>query len=166
MKKSMQESIALVIVCGLAFGLAALPTPATESGARGLPSGEDFGEGITLRQVTPLEDVLQHPERHSDRDILIRGRISDVCQKKGCWTILSSDAGHLRVDFKNYGFFIPTSSSGRQAYVEGRVKIARISEKDARHYAGESRSTEPSRIHRAGAQVALTARGVRILDTH
>ncbi len=163
--KTMHGFIAIGL---LVSGLAATPlfvATAEEPAAAHLEAGRDFGEAIRSGKLVALDELVRDPERFAGRDVLIRGRISDVCQKKGCWTILSSEESHVRVDFKDYGFFVPTSSSGKLAYVEGRVKIARVSEGDARHYAGESTSPDGARWHRAGRQVGFTARGVRIVGS-
>ena len=129
-----------------------------------LPAGRDFGAGLTLAVVADLEDVVRDPGRYSEDPILVRGRISDVCQKKGCWTVLSQGKANVRVRFKDYGFFLPTDSSGKQAYVEGVVKLETLSEKRARHYASESQSGSAEAIHGPQREVGFTASGVRLVS--
>jgi hypothetical protein len=80
----------------------------------------------------------------------------------------------IRVRFKNYGFFLPTDSSGRTAYVEGVVKIEMLSEKQARHYASESEASESEAsesnsgeaesIHGPQREVGFVASGVRLVE--
>jgi len=129
----------------------------------GIADGADFGAGLTLRHATPLAEVVERPEAWAAKPVLLHGRISEVCQRKGCWTILQDGDAHVRVRFKDYGFFIPTDSSGSEAYVEGVVKSSMLSQKDARHYAEETRGGDPSAINGPQQEVGFTATGVRIV---
>ncbi len=140
------------------------PSGGSSPSSPSLPAGRDFGAGLTLAVVSDLEEVVREPGRYLDDPILVRGRISDVCQKKGCWTVLSQGEANVRVRFKDYGFFLPSDSSGKQAYVEGVVKLETLSEKSARHYARESQSGNAAAIHGPQREVGFTASGVRLLN--
>lgn len=129
------------------------------------PPGDDFGAGLTLEEVTPLSEVVAHPDRFEGTPVLVRGRISDVCQMKGCWTVITDDTVSVRVRFHDYGFFLPKDSTRRTAIVEGLVNTQVLTEETARHYASESTSpnSEPSQIHGDQRVVGFTATGVRLL---
>jgi hypothetical protein len=158
-----QSSKALATAAALLLLMLGLEVSASDSPAK-LPDGTDFGAGITLSEVAEFGDVISQPEKYAGAPVLIRGRISDVCQRKGCWTVLSQGEDNVRVRFKDYGFFLPTDCSGKQAYVEGVVAIETLSEKTAQHYAAESRSEDPSKISGPQQVVGFTASGVRIVD--
>lgn len=128
-----------------------------------LPAGEDYGAGLALEEVTPLRDVVNHPELHSDRTLLVKGRIRDVCQKKGCWMMLTDGESQMRIRFADYGFFVPKDSSGKDAYVEGRAAVEEITEKVARHYEADASDGDPSKIHGPQRVVSFTATGVRLV---
>ena len=149
------------------LALVLLVAPAIASGADPdrFPPGDDFGAGLTLHEATPLSEVIAHPERFEGDPVLVRGRISDVCQMKGCWTVITDDTVSIRVRFHDYGFFLPKDSARRNAIVEGRVKTEMLTEETARHYASESASkdNDPSEIHGAQRVVGFTATGVRLL---
>ena len=130
-----------------------------------LPAGDDFGDGITLAAMRPLSEVMAEPERYTDAPILVRARISDVCQRKGCWTILREGESTVRVRFMNYGFFLPKEISGREALVEGVVTIRTMSEREARHFAAETRGGKPDEIHGPQREIGFVATGVRVLPT-
>ena len=129
-----------------------------------IPPGDDFGAGLTLEEATPLSVVAARPNEWSTRPVLLHGRLSEVCQRKGCWTMLQDGDQKVRVRFKDYGFFIPKDVSGRQAYVEGTVKGSVLSEAEARHYAAESPSGNPASIHGPQHEIGFMATGVRILQ--
>jgi hypothetical protein len=130
-----------------------------------IPDGTDFGAGLTLLRAIDLEAVVRDPDQYGGEPILLRGRISDVCQKKGCWTILQQGEASVRVRFKDYAFFLPVDSSGKQAYVEGVVRVETLSPTAARHYAEESKSpaADVGAIRGPQREVGFTATGVRIV---
>ncbi|MCG8587799.1 MAG: DUF4920 domain-containing protein [Proteobacteria bacterium] len=133
------------------------------STAEPLPPGDDFGAALTLRETTPLAAVVADPERFAGRSVLVRGRVSDVCQKKGCWTILRDGEAHVRVRFEDYGFFLPKDSLGSDAWAQGVVSVVTLSEDEARHYEAESRGGDPDRIQGPQRRVHFTASGVRLV---
>lgn len=146
-----------------ALSLLTAPLAIASGGGGGPEAGQDYGAGLLLKDTTPLHDIIASPAEYEGRPVLVRGRISDVCQRKGCWTVLSVGEDHIRVRFKDYAFFLPTDSSGKQAYVEGYVKAETLSEETAQHYASESSEPPPEPIVGPQQVVGFTASGVRLL---
>jgi hypothetical protein len=128
-----------------------------------MPAGQDFGAGITLAQPIALADVLGEPDRYGTEPVLVRGRISEVCQRKGCWTILQDGKASVRVRFRDYGFFLPADSIGSEAWIQGTVKVQTLSEGQARHYESETRGGDPARIQGPQREVGFVASGVRLV---
>ena len=126
-------------------------------------AGDDFGAALTLDQPTALADVLANPERYAKEPVLIHGRLTDVCQRKGCWTVIQDAGAQVRVRFKDYGFFLPVDSTGREAFVEGVAVVETLSEKQARHQESESRHGNPDAVKGPRRQVGFTASGVRLV---
>lgn len=151
----------LLIIAAAALIGADAPPPVGDDAS--LPSGDDFGGGITLAATQSLSAVMAEPERHTDAPVVVRARISDVCQRKGCWTILREGESTVRVRFKDYGFFLPKDISGREALVEGVVTIRTMSEREARHFASETRGGKPDEIHGPQREIGFVATGVRVL---
>ena len=88
-----------------------------------LPQGDDFGAGLTLERTTPLAEIVRDPARFAGETLLIHGEIIEVCQKKGCWTVIRQGDEHVRVRFKDYGFFLPKDCVGAKAYAQGSVSV-------------------------------------------
>ena len=122
----------------------------------------DYGAGIALDSETPLATLLAEPERFTETPQLVRGRLVDICQKKGCWTVLADGQAQVRVRFADYGFFVPTDAIGRDALVEGVVTVRTLSEADAKHYAAESKHGDPDAIEGPQHEIGFLATGVRI----
>jgi hypothetical protein len=72
--------------------------------------------------------------------VLLRGRLTDLCQKKGCWTVLQQGDAVVRVRFRDYGFFLPRDALGHVALVEGVASVRELSQGEARHLGAESRA--------------------------
>jgi hypothetical protein len=147
----------VTVLCVVGAGLVALAATASDP-----PAGQHFGAPLELVELTPLAEVLNDPGAYRDEPILVSGRIAEVCQRKGCWTILQDGDAMVRVRFHDYGFFLPKDCQGEQAWVEGRVQVRTLSEKDARHYEAETRGGDPAKIHGPQHEVGFVATGVRL----
>lgn len=65
--------------------------------------------------------------------------INDLCSKKGCWMKLDlGDGKETMVRFKDYGFFMPLDSKGKDVIVEGKAFVKEVSVKDLKHYAEDA----------------------------
>ena len=127
------------------------------------PDAGSFGAALQLSEPTALGRVLEAPDRYTQTPVLLRGRLTDLCQKKGCWTVLQDGEAVVRVRFEDYGFFLPQEALGRTALVEGVTSIREISESEARHLAAESRDGDATGIHGPQREVGIVATGVRLL---
>jgi len=150
------------------LGLSLLFCPALIAAEQAPPEAaiRNFGAPIEIESPTRLAEIVAHPERYGEGPVLIRGRITDVCQKKGCWTVLAEGDAHVRIRFKDYGFFLPMDIRGQEALAEGEVKIESQSEKQARHYAAESIDGDPESIVGPQRVVSFTASGVRLVGVN
>jgi hypothetical protein len=136
---------------------------AVTAAASSPPGSGEFGAGLTLETPTRLADVVANPERHAGRLLLLSGRLTDLCVKKGCWTVLTDGEHFVRVRFQDYKFFLPQEALGRAALVEGRTELRTLSEREARHYAEESRDGDPDAIRGPQRELGFVATGVRLL---
>ncbi|MBW2233410.1 MAG: DUF4920 domain-containing protein [Deltaproteobacteria bacterium] len=99
----------------------------------------------------------------ADQTVMLKGRITDVCQRKGCWTVIAEGDDAIRVRFQDYGFFLPKDSVGVEAWAQGRVSVVTMSESEARHYEAESRDGNPSEIEGPQREIGFTATGVHLV---
>jgi hypothetical protein len=126
---------------------------------------ETFGGKITLdpESSVGVGAAIDSSALHGTT-ILVRGRIADVCQNKGCWLVVADGGRQMRVTFKDYAFFVPKGSAGREVLLEGVVTASEISEEDARHYASESAdpAVRAEDIHGPQKVVTMEAAAVAI----
>jgi len=113
-------------------------------------------------QGTPLRlsDLIKQDDKYQDQEVLLATRIAKVCQKKGCFFVAQEGAATARISFKDYGFFIPTDSGGKDVVLLGIFSRRSVSEKEAQHYdtdLGETASSSPERY-----QYSIVASAVKI----
>lgn len=125
-------------------------------------AAEVFGEPPTLTEATPLAALLAAPEDYAERNVLVRAEVAEVCQKKGCWTILRDGEAFVRVRFAGYAFFVPKDSAGRTASAQGQLTVRTLSEREARHYASETAGGDPAAIDGPQREVGFLATGIRL----
>ena len=91
-----------------------------------LPSSQKRGMSLTK--------IVTEAEKHEKEFIRITTDVSQVCQRKGCFFIAVEGDIWARIIFKDYAFFLPTDSSGRQATLEGTLTRRTLSNDQAKHY--------------------------------
>ena len=82
---------------------------------------------------TSLAAILENPDEYLDTAIRIDARISEVCQHKGCFMIATAGTQAVRISFKDYGFFVPTDTSGKTVTLTGTLIERTLSEEQAAH---------------------------------
>jgi len=101
-------------------------------------SYEVFGS-VLPEAGTPLSlgDLMNDNGKYLDQEVLVETRIAKVCQKKGCFFVATEGPSTARVTFKDYGFFIPTDSGGKNVVLLGTFSRKSVSEEQAEHYAAD-----------------------------
>ncbi|KGL58936.1 DUF4920 domain-containing protein [Polaribacter sp. Hel1_85] len=103
---------------------------------------DSFGEKITLDKAITSEELLTKFEGMKAGDTLhikFASTIKEVCSKKGCWMKLPlGEDKETMVRFKDYGFFMPLDSKGREVVLNGKAFIKETSVKELQHYAEDA----------------------------
>lgn len=113
-----------------------------------------FGEPITEKAETALNDVIKAPGRFAQKTIRTQGVVSAVCQAKGCWMELQDESGIAHIRMAGHAFGVPRNASGHRAVVQAKV-IA--NEKD--HCTEEAEEQTGKQ-----ATIQLEATGVEFID--
>lgn len=83
-----------------------------------------------------LTEVLTDDEKSST--VVVNTSIAEVCEKKGCFFIAQEGDYSARITFKDYGFFVPTDSEGKEVTIIGELSKKVLSEEKAKHYAEDA----------------------------
>jgi Domain of unknown function (DUF4920) len=132
-------------------------------------NGDAFGEKIILKNPVPVQTILTRLH-DSDKveNVQVTGKVSGVCQAKGCWmTLVAKEAGQppLFVKFKDYGFFMPKDLSGGEVVMEGDAFKEITSVEELKHYAQDEGKpkNEIDAITQPKAEYKFMAKGVVIV---
>ncbi len=101
-----------------------------------------FGDSISTEGAITNAELLAKYKKMKPTDTLnvkVFAKITNVCQKKGCWMNLELGEGKSAfVKFKDYAFFVPKNASNSDAIVHGKAFIEVTSIEDLKEYAKDA----------------------------
>ena len=164
----MKKYVLLLAVVGMSF--AACKTSTSENKEvkkeKVAIDYDKFGAEITDNEALNSKEMLAQFKSMKVGDsvqVKFASSINEVCSKKGCWMKLSlADGTETMVRFKDYGFFMPLDSKGREVVVDGMAFVKETSVADLKHYAedaGKSKE-EIAKITEPKVEFAFEASGV------
>lgn len=126
-----------------------------------------YGDQITEKDFLSSIDAYSKYQTLKAGDTInlkFASTINEVCSKKGCWMKLpAGEQGEtVMVRFKDYGFFMPLDSQGKEVIVEGIAFVKETSVEELRHYAqdaGKSKE-EIAQITEPKLEMSFEAHGV------
>ncbi len=110
-----------------------------------MAASNPLGKPLTLNQQTPIADLAAKPADYVGKTVQVKGKVSEVCQKAGCWMILvdAQTKATVRIKVKDGEITFPKDSIGKTAVAEGRfAKIELTKEQaiaQAKHEAEENK---------------------------
>lgn len=104
----------------------------------------DYGEAMPEGEAITIADAAANPADYHGKPAKFSGRITEVCQKKGCWVVLEQDGQSARVMAKDHGFEVPRDASG-PAVAYGVLQVEPISEEHARHLVEDDGAKAPAK---------------------
>ncbi|CAN5551479.1 hypothetical protein BH11BAC2_BH11BAC2_12470 [soil metagenome] len=139
----------------------------TDSTATANNETGSFGDKIDESGVIPMDSLLAMVSTGKSEiaNVKVEGKITECCEKKGCWmSIDRGDGTAMRVTFKDYGFFVPLTSGGKTAVMQGRAYMDTTSVEDLRHFAedGGKSKEDIAKITEPKLELAFEADGVII----
>lgn len=107
-----------------------------------LAAPQSFGAEMPAGDALPVSAVLDDPEHFGEPARKFSGRVTQVCQHKGCWMMLEDDGRAVRVIMADHGFALPKDASGR-AVVYGVLGEQELSQDAAEHLAEDAGDGQP-----------------------
>ncbi|MBA2498714.1 MAG: DUF4920 domain-containing protein [Chitinophagaceae bacterium] len=129
--------------------------------------GDWYGEKITADGAINIAEIPAKLETNSIIDTKIKGKILEVCAKKGCWVTLQvNDSTTAMVKMKDYGFFLPVAAIGKTVVLDGKIELKTTSVEELRHYAEDARKTpeEIAAIVQPKKEISVMAKGIVVVD--
>lgn len=127
-----------------------------------LSFGDEIADDGALT-LTDMSDKYKTLKEGDTLNIKFASSINKVCKTKGCW--MNLDLGNEEeafVNFKDYGFFMPLNSEGKEVIVEGKAFLKVTTVEELRHFAeDEGKSAEEvAKITEPEHTLAFEANGV------
>ncbi|MDQ3049479.1 MAG: DUF4920 domain-containing protein [Bacteroidota bacterium] len=123
----------------------------------------NYGAKIDENGAISVNELVTKMDGKQEMEAKVEGKVSEVCQTKGCWmTLVKDDGSTMRVTFKDYAFFVPKDLSGKTVVVNGTAVITTTTVAELQHYAedaGKSKE-EIAKITAPKQELAFEADGV------
>lgn len=97
------------------------------------------------KSALAVEDLLKSSAEYDGKTLVLKGRVQQVCAKKGCWFTLSpvnapsEKSSHVRITSKGYLFFVPKDVAGYEAIAQGTVRVKTLSKAEVEHFTEDAR---------------------------
>ena len=126
---------------------------------------QDFGAPFEIKDVIAAKDLLAEPKSFVGKKVRVEGTVQDVCQKMGCWMVISEGNTSMRITTKDHKFFVAKDGAGSKCHIEGEV-IARTKDPErTAHFESESSEGAPIPEKEAEGDTVyeITASSVRFI---
>ena len=100
-------------------------------------------------------------------NVAVKGKVTDVCDKKGCWLTVETDNNEkFFVKMKDYAFFVPTALKGKNVVLEGSAETKIISVDEQKHYAEDAKKSqaEIDAITKPQEEIRFVANGIKVVN--
>ena len=124
----------------------------------------DSIENANIIQISALSTAMKDEKK---MDMKIRGKVEEVCKKKGCWIVMKlNDGQEMRVTFKDYKIFLPIDVLGKEVILDGFAYRDTTTVERLQHYAkdGGRSDKEIAAIVRPKVELAFEAKGVAVMN--
>ena len=113
---------ALVLVLVLASACTRSSSSKVGDNAAAAATTNHLGAPITAgAETVALAKVVKDPGAYKGKSFVTTGTVTAVCQQAGCWMEIKDDAGEAHVKMAGEKFFVPKTSAGHKARVQGTL---------------------------------------------
>jgi len=95
-----------------------------------------YGEKLSNGVIHNINYLLEYPEEYLDKNILVKGKISEVCPMRGCWLEIEDTINHekIRVKVTDGEIVFPFSAKGKSLIAEGKFSKLILTEQKAKNW--------------------------------
>jgi len=160
--------LVMIVVAGNAQTTGKTCDPAKEKPNAKNTKATKGGFGVAVSKDGAVDVKLLPEKMKNEKELFVKitGNVITACQVKGCW--MTADLGNgksMRIRFKDYGFFVPKDSGGKQFYAQGIASWSETSVAELQHYAedaGKSKE-EIDAIKEPKKEITMQAKGILVL---
>lgn len=98
-----------------------------------------FGTEVNASNLTAVSTILATPDQYVGKQVTIKGVVTNVCEKRGCWMTVKSDQRfqELFIKVRDGDMVFPMSARGSEAIVIGKLTAVPLSLEQSRDYLAE-----------------------------
>jgi hypothetical protein len=125
-------------------------------------SGVSENKAISIAE---LDGVLR--KEKTVKNVAVKGVVTDVCKKRGCWiTLKTADGSSFFVKMKDYAFFVPVALKGKNVVLEGNAEREVTSVDELKHYAKDAKKaqSEIDAITSPKEEIRFLANGIKVVN--
>jgi hypothetical protein len=101
-----------------------------------------FGAPVDASTVVPAATLLADPKSYVGQNLVVSGRVADVCTKAGCWMVIAEGEETMRIRMKDHAFAVAKDGAGSDCRVQGEVVEIQVDPATVAHFESESRKPE------------------------
>lgn len=107
----------------------------------------NMGQEINKKDKTNISEIMKTPENFVGKNLLIEGKVIDVCTMRGCWMKVSSDKKKESMLIKvNDGEMVfPIAAKGKNAMIEGELFKVVVDQKESKEMEKDSHDHHASK---------------------
>ncbi|WP_427872164.1 DUF4920 domain-containing protein [Flavobacterium sp. MMS24-S5] len=169
MKKVFYSMILFMCFFTSSFAQEAVEKPAPPAGNAlvGDYYGENVSDALMSKAISVGELQKDLKATNKIESVAVRGEVTDVCPKRGCWISVKTDDGaSFFVKMKDYAFFVPTAVKGKNVVLEGSVEREVTSVEELKHYAKDAKKikAEIDAINAPKEEIRFLASGIKVVN--
>ncbi|MEZ5465867.1 MAG: DUF4920 domain-containing protein [Lysobacteraceae bacterium] len=116
-----------------------------------------YGKPLPDMKAVSISDAVASFDEHAGKPQRFSGRITEVCQKRGCWIVLEDNGQTARVMFgESHDLLVPKDSHG-YAEVGGVLSRKDLSPEEVEHMKSDGKGLDVSPV-----EYRIAADGVEI----
>jgi NACalpha-BTF3-like transcription factor len=128
-----------------------------------------LGKALSAQQPLSVAKLMESPDAWAGKTVQVKGKVSEVCAKMGCWMQLVEGGKAVRIKVNDGDIVFPKSAVGKTAVAEGTLRKLELTKEQAvaraRHEA-EERGTpfDPDSVTSGATIYQIQGTGAVILD--
>lgn len=151
-----------IVASALILALSAAPA--------GAQTGDTaYGGPLTIKEVTPLTDILAAPAKFAGKEIRTFGYVYEMCTESGCWLgILPSPGSEqmLKISWYDTEIRFPIGEETVGHVIELQGKVITAEQEGAAHAAHEAAAGMEEAAHEAETHEAAAMRTIYTCPMH
>lgn len=130
-----------------------------------------LGKPLTQKKLIAIQQLVEKPDAYVGKTVQVKGKVTDVCQKMGCWMMIADPASGkaVKVKVEDGVIVFPKDAAGKTAIAEGQFTKTELTREQAiaqaEHEAeANGRKFDPSTIKSGVTVYQIAGTGAVLID--